>query len=44
VTLQALTSLALLVREFRRRLGAQPAAAGGAAAHAGAVAPGADRN
>ncbi|HEX8783853.1 MAG TPA: MATE family efflux transporter [Steroidobacteraceae bacterium] len=44
VTLQALTSLTLLMRELRRKLGAQPAAAGVAAAPAGAVAPGADRN
>jgi Na+-driven multidrug efflux pump len=44
VTLQALTSLTLLMLELRRKLGAQPAAAGGAAAHAGAVAPGSERN
>ena len=44
VTLQALTSLALLMLELRRKLGAQPAAAGRAATHAGAVAPGTDRN
>jgi hypothetical protein len=44
VTLQALTSLTLLMLELRRKLGAQPAAAGGAAAPAGAVAPGTDRN
>jgi len=44
VTLQALTSLTLLMRELHRKLGAQPAAAGSAAAHAGAVAPGTDGN
>jgi len=46
VTLQALTSLTLLVLELRRKLGARPAAAGGAAANAGAVgvAPGTERN
>ena len=40
VTLQALTSLTLLVREFRRKLGAPPAMA----AVAAAVAPGSERN
>jgi putative MATE family efflux protein len=40
VTLQALTSLTLLAREFRRKLGAPPATAGVAAA----VAPGSERN
>jgi putative MATE family efflux protein len=45
VTLQALTSLALLMREFRRKLGAQPATGGsGAAADAVTVAPGSERN
>ena len=46
VTLQALTSLTLLVLELRRKLGVRPAAAGGAAANAGAVgvAPGTERN
>jgi putative MATE family efflux protein len=44
VTLQALTSLTLLRREFRRKLGAQPATAGSAAQNAIAVAPGTERN
>src|SRR5215469_7848890 len=43
VTLQALISLTLLAWEFRRKLGTQPAAPG-VAAHASAVAPGADGN
>jgi Na+-driven multidrug efflux pump len=42
VTLQALTSLALLRREFRRKLSAPPAATGGAPADAVPVAEGAD--
>jgi len=44
VTLQALTSLALLMREFRRKLGARPAATGSAAANTVAVAPGSEHN
>jgi putative MATE family efflux protein len=44
VTLQALTSLTLLVREFRRKLGAQAAAGRGTAAGAVAVAPGSERS
>jgi putative MATE family efflux protein len=44
VTLQALTSLTLLMREFRRKLGAQPATAGGAAENAVTVAPGTEHN
>jgi putative MATE family efflux protein len=50
VTLQALTSLTLLVREFRRKLGARPATASGVAAAATAaddtvaVAPGSERH
>jgi putative MATE family efflux protein len=44
VTLQALTSLTLLVREFRRKLGVQPSAGGNAAANTIAVAPGSERN
>jgi putative MATE family efflux protein len=44
VTLQALTSLTLLMLELRRKLGAQPAVTGGVAAHAGEVAPGTERN
>ena len=44
VTLQALTSLTLLVREFRRKLGVQPAAGGNAAANTITVAPGTERN
>jgi len=44
VTLQALMSLALLMREFRRKLGAQPAATGSAAANTVAVAPGSEHN
>jgi len=42
VTLQAVTSLALLRREFRRRLAAPPAASGGAPGDAVPVAEGAD--
>jgi putative MATE family efflux protein len=42
VSLQAATSLGLLMREFRRKLGAPPAAAGGAAGGAVPVAPGPD--
>jgi putative MATE family efflux protein len=44
VTVQALTSLTLLMREFRRKLGAQPATADGAAENAVTVAPGTERN
>jgi putative MATE family efflux protein len=44
VTLQALMSLALLVREFRRKLGVQPAAGGGTAVNGIKVAPGTERN
>jgi Na+-driven multidrug efflux pump len=50
VTLQALTSLTLLVREFRRRLGVRPGSTAGVAAAAAAaddtvaVAPGSERN
>jgi putative MATE family efflux protein len=44
VTLQALTSLALLAREFRRKLGAQPSGAASGAANTVAVAPGSERN
>lgn len=42
VTLQAITSFTLLMREFRRKLAAPPAAAGGAAGGALPVAPGSD--
>jgi putative MATE family efflux protein len=42
VTLQALTSLALLLREFRRKLSAPPAATGGAPADVVPVASAAD--
>jgi Na+-driven multidrug efflux pump len=42
VTLQAVTSLALLRREFRRRLAAPPAASSGAPGDAVPVADGAD--
>ena len=44
VTLQALTSLALLVREFRRKLGVQNAAGRGATADTVTVAPGSERS
>jgi Na+-driven multidrug efflux pump len=43
VTLQALTSLTLLMREFRRKLGTRPAAAAGAA-NTVAVAPGSEQS
>jgi len=42
VSLQAVTSLALLLREFRRKLAAPPAAAGGAAGGALPVGPDSD--
>ena len=42
VTLQALTSIGLLLREFRRKLAVPPAAAGGAPGGALPVAPGSD--
>jgi hypothetical protein len=42
VTLQAIISFTLLMREFRRKLAAPPAAAGGAADGALPVAPGPD--